>query len=178
MSLEHRLNDQIKAPNIRLIDADGEMKGIVKRAEALHLAEDADLDLVEIQPNAEPPVCRIMDYGKFRYEQKKKAQVAKKHQKQSETKEIQFRPVIDDHDYLTKLNHVRQFLNEGHKVRLLVKMKGRERTNMEMGYKMAERLREDLQEEAQFDDRPIRGTEGQILLLIQGLKTAPKPLKP
>lgn len=172
MSLqEHRLNEQIKAPIIRLIDSQGETQGVVKRNEALILAEEEQLDLVEIQPNAEPPVCRIMDYGKFKYEMQKKAQAAKRTQKQSETKEIQFRPVTDDHDYQTKVNHVRNFLKDGHKVRLVIKMRGRERSNFELGQTMAVRLRQDLCDVALFDDKPGRSQDGQILILAQ----PPKP---
>ena len=171
MSLqEHRLNSEITSPQIRLIDAHGEMKGIVNLQEALHLADYEELDLVEIQPKEDPPVCRIMDYGKFRYDQQKKAQVAKKHQKQVETKEIQFRPVIDDHDYQTKLNHVKEFLSEGNKVRLVIRMKGRERLNNDLARKMSDKLVDDLKDVASFDNNAGRPQEGQILLLAQPAK--------
>ena len=116
-----------------------------------------------------------MDYGKFRYEQQKKAQVTKKHQKQVETKEIQFRPVIDDHDYNTKLNHVKDFLAQGNKVRLVVRMKGRERMNSELGQRMAQRLTDDLKDVASFDnDKPTRLQEGQFLILAQPAKVQPQ----
>lgn len=172
MSLqEHRLNDEITSTQVRLIDAEGTMKGIVRREEALYSAEEMGLDLVEIQPKENPPVCRIMDYGKFKYDQQKKANVAKKHQKQVDTKEIQFRPVIDEHDYQTKLNHVKAFLADGNKVRLVVRMKGRERMNAELGQRMANRLVEDLKDIASFDsDKPARMQEGQYLMVAQPAK--------
>lgn len=180
MSLHaHRLNSDIKAPQIRLIDADGEMVGVVKRQEAMLLAEEHELDLVEIQPNAEPPVCRIMDYGKFRYEQEKKANEAKKKQKQSDTKEIQFRPVIDDHDYQTKINHIKEFLDDGHKVRVVVRMKGRERMNSELGRNMAQRLTNDLNEFAQMDDKATKTQDGQYLIMAYPPTNKPvKKVKP
>lgn len=175
---EYQINSDIKTPTLLLIDAEGERKGIVKFSEAMHIAEEEGLDLVEIQPNAQPPVCRIMDYGKYRYDQQKKAHVGKKNQKQSEVKEIQFRPVIDDHDYNTKMNHVKEFLDSNHKVRVVVRMKGRERMNFELGQKMVARLREDLKNNAQFDDTPMRMTDGQFLLLAQPIKVVPKKPKP
>ena len=175
MSLqEHRRNQDIRAPQLRLIDQDGEMKGIVNRAEALRMAEENELDLVEIQPNGDPPVCRIMDYGKFRYELQKKQNVAKKHQKQIETKEIQFRPVIDQHDYNTKLEHVRQFLEEGNKVRLVVRMKGRERNNPELGQALINRLTTDLSEQAQFE-KGARMAEGMMMVVAPLPKQTHKP---
>ena len=174
MSLqEHRRNNEIRVPNVRLIDVNGEMQGVVSKIEAQRMAEDNRLDLVEIQPNSEPPVCRIMDYGKFKYEQQKKGAVAKKHQKQIETKEIQFRPVIDVHDYHTKLKHVKDFLAGGDKVRLVVRMKGRERSNPELGRSLMERLLADLGPVAQFDNNTLRMQEGQFMVLA-----TPLPLKP
>ena len=171
-SQEHRRNDEIRAPQIRLIDIDGDMKGVISRAEALRLAEESELDLVEIQPNAEPPVCRIMDYGKFRYEQQKKQATAKKHQKQVETKEIQFRPVIDQHDYNTKLDHVRQFLDEGNKVRLVVRSKGR--TNPELSQALLNRLIADLEPVAQFE----KSAKSEIPSMVQFMLLAsPLPKK-
>ena len=171
-SQEHRRNDEIRAPQIRLIDIDGDMKGVISRAEALRLAEESELDLVEIQPNAEPPVCRIMDYGKFRYEQQKKQATAKKHQKQVETKEIQFRPVIDQHDYNTKLDHVRQFLDEGNKVRLVVRSKGR--TNPELSQALLNRLIADLESVAQFE----KSAKSEIPSMVQFMLLAsPLPKK-
>ena len=171
---EYRINSDIKATNLLLIDAEGEPKGIVKFAEAIHIAEEEGLDLVEIQPNAQPPVCRLMDYGKYRYDQQKKAHVAKKHQKQSEVKEIQFRPVIDDNDYKTKLTHIKEFLEDNHKVRVVVRMKGRERMNFELGNRMLARLRTDLQPFAQFEDSPTRMNDGQFLLFASPIKLVKK----
>ena len=175
---EYRINSDIKAPSLLLIDADGEPKGIVKFTEAIYIAEEEGLDLVEIQPNAQPPVCRLMDYGKYRYDQQKKAHLAKKNQKQSEVKEIQFRPVIDDNDYKTKLTHVKEFLDQTHKVRIVVRMKGRERMNSELGNRMIARLQNDLKDVAQFDDAPARVGDGQFLLLAQPKNVAVKKAKP
>lgn len=173
MSLqEHRINDEITATHIRLIDAEGEMKGIVTRSEALHTAEEDGLDLVEIQPNAEPPVCRVMDYGKFRYDlQKKQAQV-KKNQKQVETKEIQFRSVISQHDYDTKVKHAREFLGEGNKVRLVIRNKG-QRTSSDLNQTLMNRLVGDLSDAAAFDANDAkRGGDGNLFVIAAPL---PKP---
>lgn len=173
MSLqEHRINDDITATHIRLIDADGEMKGVVTRSEALRIAEEEEMDLVEIQPNAEPPVCRVMDYGKFRYEQQKKQAMVKKNQKQVETKEIQFRPVISQHDYDTKVKHARDFLSEGNKVRLVIRNKG-QRANSELSATLLNRLTTDLSDAAAFDANDgKRGGDGNLFVIAAPL---PKP---
>ena len=179
MSLqEHRRNSEIRAARVRLIDAEGEMMGIHTKPEAQQMAEELGLDLVEIQPTADPPVCRIMDYGKFRFDQQKKANLAKKKQKIIEIKEVQFRPVIDQHDYHTKLDHVRAFLDEGNKVRLVVRLKGRERSNPELGRSMIQRLMADLQAVAQFDARGTGGREDTAQMMVLAsptLKTGAKP---
>ena len=178
MSLqEHRINDEITATHIRLIDAEGEMKGVVTRSEALYIAEEDGLDLVEIQPNAEPPVCRVMDYGKFRYDlQKKQAQV-KKNQKQVETKEIQFRPVISQNDYDTKVKHAREFLEDGNKVRLVIRNKG-QRTSSDLSVNLMNRLVADLSNAAAFDANDAkRGGDGNLFVIAAPLpkpKAAPK----
>lgn len=124
---EHRINGRITARDIRLIDEEGNQCGIVSKNEALMRAEDLELDLVEISPNAVPPVCKIMDYSKFTYEKKKKEKLNKQNSKISELKEITIRPVIDKHDFETKLKHCREFLEKGNKVKIVLKLKGRER---------------------------------------------------
>lgn len=180
MSLqEHRLNQEITANHIRLIDAEGEMKGVVTRSEALRIAEEEELDLVEIQPNSEPPVCRVMDYGKFRYEQQKKQAQMKKKQKIVETKEIQFRPVISQHDYETKIKHAREFLDEGNKVRLVIRNKG-QRSSSELASGLLSRLVADLSTVAAFDAQDAkRGGDGNLFVIAAPLpKTPAQKVKP
>lgn len=163
---EHLINEEITAPRVRLIDADGEMRGVVTRSEALYIAEEEGLDLVEIQPNSEPPVCRIMDHGKFRYQQQKKQAMIKKNQKQIETKEIQFRPVISQHDYETKIKQAKSFLSEGNKVRLVVHNK-KQRTNNELNIALLNRLIADLNSVATFDsDDAKRNGDGVFTVAV------------
>jgi translation initiation factor IF-3 len=139
---------------VRVIGADGEMVGILTRDEALRLADDAGLDLVEIQPNADPPVCRVMDFGKFRFEQQKKANAAKKKTKQQEIKEVKFRPTTDEGDYQIKLRNMRRFIEEGDKIKLTVRFKGREMAHTELGVAMIQRLENDLKEDITIESRP------------------------
>lgn len=129
---------------MRLIDAEGKQVGIVTLKEALQDAEKAELDLVEISPNAEPPVCRVMDYGKFLFEQNKQKAIAKKKQKVLQIKEIKFRPVTDEGDYQVKLRNLIRFLEEGHKAKVTLRFRGRELTHIEVGAKIMERLQVDL----------------------------------
>jgi len=139
---------------VRLIGADGEQIGVVPRDEALRMAIDAELDLVEIVPNSDPPVCRVMDFGKFRFEQQKKANAAKKKQKQIEIKELKFRPTTDEGDYQIKLRNLRRFITEGDKVKINIRFKGRELAHTELGIAMAKRLEEDLKEEVTIEQFP------------------------
>jgi len=139
---------------MRVIGADGEMVGILTRDEAMQLADDAGLDLVEIQPNADPPVCKIMDFGKFRFEQQKKANEAKKKSKQVEIKELKFRPVTDEGDYQIKLRNMRRFLEEGDKVKVNIRFRGREMSHQELGREMAARIEADLGEDIVIESRP------------------------
>lgn len=141
-------------PRVRVIGSDGEMVGVLSRDEALRMAEDEGLDLVEIQPNADPPVCKIMDFGKFRFEQQKKASEAKKKQKQVEIKELKFRPVTDEGDYQIKLRNMRRFLADGDRVKVVVRFKGREMAHTELGLAMTQRLEEDLKDDATIEQRP------------------------
>ena len=138
---------------MRVIGADGEMVGVLSRDEALALAEESGLDLVEIQPTADPPVCRIMDYGKFKFEAQKKANAAKKKQKIVEIKELKFRPTTDDGDYKIKLRNLRRFLEEGDKVKVNIRFKGREMSHQELGLEMAKRIETDLADEVVIEQR-------------------------
>ncbi len=147
-------NLEIRALRIRVIDAEGEQAGVMSRDEGLQLAQAAGLDLVEIQPNGDPPVCRIMDWGKFRFEQQKKANLAKKKQKQVEIKELKFRPTTDDGDYQIKLRNLRRFIGEGDKVKITIRFRGRELAHAELGEAMAKKLEADLIEEVTIESRP------------------------
>lgn len=140
-------------PRVRVIGADGEMVGVLSRDEALALAEESGLDLVEIQPTADPPVCRVMDYGKFKFEAQKKANAAKKKQKIVEIKELKFRPTTDDGDYNIKLRNLRRFLDEGDKVKVNIRFKGREMAHQELGLEMAKRIETDLADEVVIEQR-------------------------
>lgn len=139
---------------MRVIGDDGEMLGILSRDEALKLAQDAGLDLVEIQPNADPPVCRIMDFGKFRFEQQKKANAAKKKQKQVEIKEVKFRPVTDEGDFQIKIRNMRRFLADGDRVKVVIRFRGREMAHTELGLAMTQRIEEAVKEDATVEQRP------------------------
>jgi translation initiation factor IF-3 len=139
---------------VRVIGADGEQVGILSRDEALKMAEDIGLDLVEIQPNADPPVCRIMDFGKFRFDQQKKAHAAKRKTKQVEIKELKFRPTTEQGDYDIKLRNLRRFLEEGDKVKVTLRFKGREMAHMELGEAMVKRIQRDIVEEAVIESFP------------------------
>lgn len=133
-------------PEVRLIGANGEQVGIVKIDEARRQAYDADLDLVEVAPDAKPPVCKIMDYGKFKYEAAQKAREARKNQQQTVVKEQKFRPKIDDHDYETKKGNVIRFLEKGSKVKVTIMFRGREQSRPELGFRLLDRLAEDVAE--------------------------------
>ncbi|MHB1323826.1 MAG: translation initiation factor IF-3 [Coriobacteriia bacterium] len=151
---EPRLNDRIRATRCRLIGEDGEQLGIFMTADALRMADDAALDLVEIAPTADPPVCKIMDYGKYKYEMEQKAKKARKHQTRIEIKEIKFRPKIDKHDYETKKKHVVRFLESGAKVKVTIMFRGREMVHAERGLAILERLEADIAEIAFVESKP------------------------
>ncbi|TXH16953.1 MAG: translation initiation factor IF-3 [Gammaproteobacteria bacterium] len=160
----NRKNGEIRVPRVRVIGSDGEMIGVLSRDEALRMAEDEGLDLVEIQPNADPPVCKIMDFGKFRFEQQKKASEAKKKQKQVEIKELKFRPVTDDGDYQIKLRNMRRFIAEGDRVKVVVRFRGREMSHTELGLAMTQRIEEDLKDEVIIEQRPKM--EGRQMIMM------------
>jgi translation initiation factor IF-3 len=137
---------------------------VLSRDDALRMAEDLALDLVEIQPNAEPPVCRIMDFGKFKYELQKKANVAKKKQKQVEIKELKFRPGTEEHDYQVKMRSLRAFLEEGDKVKITVRFRGREMSHMEFGRQLLDKIEGELKEEIVIESRPK--VEGKQMVMM------------
>ncbi|MBQ9068131.1 MAG: translation initiation factor IF-3 [Eggerthellaceae bacterium] len=151
---EPRLNEEIRAREVRLIGYDGEQMGIYPISSAQQIADDEGLDLVEIAPNADPPVCRIMDYGKFKYDQAIKAKQARKNQSKIETKEMKFRPKIDVGDYETKKKHVLRFLDSGSKVKITIMFRGREMAHPEQGLSILERLADDLKDVAAIESQP------------------------
>ena len=151
---EDRRNEEITAPRIRVIADDGSQVGILTRMEALAKAEAAGLDLVEISPNAEPPVCKIMDYGKFLYQKDKAQQAARKKQKQIQVKEVKFRPTTEEADYQTKLRNLTRFLDEGDKIKVTVRYRGREMQHQELGLKLLERVRDELDPLAVVEQMP------------------------
>ena len=147
-----------------MIGADGEQVGVLSRDEALTMAQELDLDLVEIQPNADPPVCRIMDFGKFKFETQKKAHAAKKKQKQVEIKELKFRPTTDDGDYEVKMRNMKRFLAEGDKVKVVIRFKGREMAHTELGDQMVRRIAAEITEEAVVEQWPRM--EGRLMVMM------------
>ena len=151
---EPRLNEEIAIRECRLIDNDGTQLGIFRIEEAQRIADGKGLDLVEIAPNAEPPVCRVMDYSKFKYDQAIKAKQAKKNQSKIETKEMKFRPKIDVGDYTTKKKHVLRFLDAGNKVKITIMFRGREMAHPELGLSILERLADDLKDVAVIEQQP------------------------
>jgi len=167
-----RINERIRAREIRVIDDEGQQIGVLPPFEALKKAREKNLDLVEISPTANPPVCRIMDYGKFLYQQEKKEREAKKHQKTIVVKEVKFRINVDDHDYETKKNHVLRFLDEGDKVKATIFFRGREMTRTGLGREILERLIKDIADKGIVEFRPRQ--EGNTLHLI----LAPNAKKP
>lgn len=160
----NRKNLEIRVPRVRVIGLDGEMIGVLSRDEALAMAEDAGVDLVEIQPTAEPPVCRIMDFGKYMFDLQKKANAAKKKQKIVEIKELKFRPTTDDGDYNIKMRNLRRFLEEGDKVKVNIRFKGREMAHQELGLEMAKRIEADLGEDVVVEQRPR--LEGRQMIMM------------
>lgn len=167
-----RINRLIKAPQIRLIGADGEQVGVVTNNEAQQAALEAGQDLVEISPNADPPVCRIMDFGKYLFEQSKKLAVAKKKQKQIQLKEIKFRPTTDEGDYQVKLRNLIKFLGQGNKTKIVVRFRGREMTHQELGKRLLDRVTEDLQEYGIVEQ--VAKLEGRQMVMVMGPSTKAK----
>ncbi len=149
---------------MRLVDESGEMMGVVTRDEAIEAAGDAGMDLVEISPNADPPVCKILDYGKFKYEAQKKKNEARKKQKTIDVKEVKFRPNIDDHDYGVKMRSMLRFLSEGDKVKVTLRFRGREMAHQELGVNVLSRVRVDLDEQAKVEQMPQM--EGRQMIMV------------
>jgi translation initiation factor IF-3 len=159
-----RTNREIRAREVQLIDHEGRNQGVVQIADALQQAEDAGLDLVEIVPNATPPVCKILDYGKFRFLEQKKAAEARKKQKVVEIKEIKLRPGIDDHDYETKMKAVRRFFEEGDKVKITLRFRGREMAHQDIGFRLLERVRNETAAIAKVEAAP--SMEGRQMIMV------------
>ncbi|MEW9798213.1 translation initiation factor IF-3 [Alteromonas sp. CYL-A6] len=160
-----RINDEIKAREVRLIGKDGEQVGIVTLDEAMSAAEDANLDLVEISPNAEPPVCKVMDYGKFLFEKSKAQKEQKKKQKQIQVKEVKFRPGTDEGDYQVKLRNLRRFLEGGDKAKVTIRFRGREMAHQEIGIDLLNRIKGDLEDVASCESFPKR-VEGRQMIMV------------
>ncbi|MDH5326477.1 MAG: translation initiation factor IF-3 [Gammaproteobacteria bacterium] len=159
-----RLNDEITAPQVRVIGADGEQVGIMAVSDALQKAYDAELDLVEIVPNADPPVCRVMDHGKYLFEENKKRHAAKKKQKQIHVKEIKFRPGTDIGDYEVKLRNLKRFLTNGDRVKVTLRFRGREMAHQELGLELLKRVEADLEELGAVEQFPK--VEGRAMVMI------------
>ena len=160
----HRINHRIDARDVRLIDSEGQNVGVVPIRQALMMAEEVNLDLVEISPDAKPPVCKILDYGKFKFQEQKKAAEARKKQKVIEIKEIKMRPMIDDHDYDVKMRAIKRFFEEGDKVKITLRFRGREMAHQELGQQLLDRVRKDTGEIAKVESEPR--FEGRQIVMV------------
>ena len=159
-----RINDEIRVPKVLLIDQEGEKQGIMPTSAALEAAEEAGLDLVEVSPNSDPPVCKILDYGKYKFQEQKKKNEARKRQKVVEIKEIKLRPGIDDHDYEVKMRSVRRFFEEGDKVKVTLRFRGRELAHPELGMKLLQQVKADFDPVAKVEYEPRM--EGRQMIMI------------
>jgi translation initiation factor IF-3 len=160
-----RVNERIRVPEVRVIGDDGKQIGVMRTDEALRMAQERDLDLVEVAPEARPPVCRILDYSKYRYEQSQKQKQARKHQQQITVREIKFRPKIAEHDYATKKGHVERFLRHKDKVKITIMFRGREVTHPERGVMILDRLAEELRPLAVVEQRPTQDGRNMTMML-------------
>src|SRR5882757_8002263 len=160
-----RINERIRVPEVRLIDEHGDQVGVMKTDDALRYAQDRDLDLVEVAPEARPPVCRVLDYSKYKYEQAQKLKQARKHQQQITIREIKFRPKIAENDYKTKKGHVERFLRHKDKVKITIMFRGREVTHPERGVMILDRLAEELAELAVVEQRPLQDGRNMTMML-------------
>jgi translation initiation factor IF-3 len=165
ISTETRINDRIRVPEVRLVGPNGEQVGIVRIEDALRLAQEADLDLVEVAPQARPPVCKLMDYGKFKYESAQKARESRRNQQQTVIKEQKLRPKIDPHDYETKKGHVSRFLGQGHKVKVTIMFRGREQSRPELGFRLLQRLADDVADLGFIEANPKQDGRNMIMVL-------------
>jgi translation initiation factor IF-3 len=171
-----RINEAIRVPQVRLIDDDGSQIGLKSRDEALEYAWGKNLDLVEVAPDARPPVCRVMDYSKYKYEQEQKAKLARKHQSTITIKEIKLRPKVGDHDYETKKGHVVRFLNNRDKVKVTIMFRGREMTHPERGRSLLLRLAEDVKELAVIESEPLQDGRNMVMMLAPIKPREPQPI--
>jgi translation initiation factor IF-3 len=160
------VNDRIRVPEVRLVGPNGEQVGIVRIEDALRLAQEADLDLVEVAPTARPPVCKLMDYGKYKYETAQKARESRRNQVNTVIKEMKLRPKIDQHDYETKKGHVVRFLNQGDKVKITIMFRGREQHRPELGFRLLQRLAEDVSELGFVESAPKQ--DGRNMTMVLG----------
>jgi translation initiation factor IF-3 len=177
-STEPRINDRIRVPEVRLVGPNGEQVGIVRIEDALRLAQEADLDLVEVAAQARPPVCKLMDYGKFKYESAQKARESRRNQQLTVIKEQKLRPKIDPHDYQTKKGHVARFLSGGNKVKVTIMFRGREQSRPELGYRLLQKLAEDVAELGFVESNPKQDGRNMIMVLAPHKTTKTRPLKP
>ncbi|MCB2102135.1 MAG: translation initiation factor IF-3 [Rhodobacterales bacterium] len=159
-----RVNEQIDSPKVRVVGAEGEMMGVMSIRDAQNAAADSGLDLVEVSPNAEPPVCKLLDYGKFKYEAQKKRNEARKKQKTIEVKEIKMRPGIDEHDYQVKMRAMNKFIGNGDKVKVTIRFRGREMAHQDLGMKVLDRVREEMDEQVKIELLPKM--EGRQMIMI------------
>jgi translation initiation factor IF-3 len=160
-----RVNEEIRIPQVRLIDQDGEMQGVMTAREAMLRAFQVGLDLVEISPNADPPVCKILDFGKFKYEQQKKKNEAKKKQKVIEIKEIKVRPNIDENDYQVKMRAMKSFIEEGDKVKVTLRFRGREMAHQDIGVRVLERIRSEMDTTSKVEQMPRMENRQMVMVL-------------
>jgi translation initiation factor IF-3 len=174
---EARINDRIRVPEVRLVGPNGEQVGIVRIEDALRLAVEADLDLVEVAPQARPPVCKLMDYGKYKYESAQKARESRRNQQLTVIKEQKLRPKIDPHDYETKKNHVVRFLEHGHKVKVTIMFRGREQSRPELGFRLLQRLAEDVNELGFVESSAKQDGRNMIMVLAPHKTTKTRPIK-
>jgi translation initiation factor IF-3 len=165
ISVEPRINDRIRVPEVRLLGAAGEQVGIVAINDALRMAEEQDLDLVEIAPNQRPPVCKLMDYGKFKYETDQKRREARRNQVQTVIKEMKLRPKIDPHDYMTKKGHVERFLKAGDKVKITIMFRGREQSRPELGFRLLQKLAADIDELGFVEAAPKQDGRNMVMVV-------------
>ncbi len=178
ISVEPRINDRIRVPEVRLVGSEGEQIGIVPIGEALRLAQEADLDLVEVAPDARPPVCKLMDYGKFKYESAQKAREARRNQVLTVIKEMKLRPKIDSHDYETKKGHVVRFLKAGDKVKVTIMFRGREQSRPELGFRLLQRLSADVAELGFVESAPKQDGRNMIMVLAPHKQARPRQNQP
>ncbi|MGI8694823.1 MAG: translation initiation factor IF-3 [Geodermatophilaceae bacterium] len=174
ISAEPRINDRIRVPEVRLVGPEGEQVGIVSIGEALRLAQDSDLDLVEVAPMARPPVAKLMDYGKFKYESAQKARESRRNQTLTVIKEMKLRPKIDPHDYETKKGHVVRFLKAGDKVKVTIMFRGREQSRPELGFRLLQRLAEDVSELGFVESSPKQ--DGRNMVMVMAPHKSPTKL--